>query len=720
MKIWKILFAVAALTGMVQAANAVDFPLPPELVPYADTTEVQAGFLPARYYTGVDPTGTTLSTTGLNNALADGILYGLVVLLDPGVYMVDDTIIGEQVYQSWGCADHLGHEVDPSTVFTNPEWSLKTMRRAPMLAGSPVGNRPKIVLADSSAGFGDKLNPKAVIHFFNNGPGYSGDPEWQGKADCGMSFVLRDIDIDIGRGNVGAIGVRFPSAQHSTLQDIKVDASAGGYAGFQAIVQTGASVNLEVVGGDYGVIFEKGGETLAGAVLTDQAEAAILVRGGAPTTVIGAQILKRSGPAVVQSYPWQNHALSMIESRITLLRGGEAFNNSDGSSLFLSDVYVRGADTLVRSASNTLSPASGNWSKIDQYAYSDPKSANGITAINWIDGATTTGVPDATVTSAQNAPNNFVVKNTWSLYPWYSFASNVKDFGAVGDGVADDTSAIQAAINSGGWVFLPRGDYKLSAPLVLGSDTVLFGPPGDRARLLGWQTTAFDYMVDAPVGSPVIADIRLLIPSGSRTLGAVRWVGDASSWACNVESALGWEYSNYSGEPRRILDMEGGGRWFSTFHNNVFWETATDHPDHRTLLVHNSAPVTFYGFNSEYAFSPIVEFSLAADARILGFKTEVSDSAVILGDSTNIQVLGIGGHCYNGVDASGSLVKCDGTQVDLVVLQGSNSNVALGNTTLYASSHQPLSMIKSNGVVDVPADKNAAIYQIGQFDGTAF
>jgi hypothetical protein len=150
------------------------------------------------------------------------------------------------------------------------------------------------------------------------------------------------------------------------------------------------------------------------------------------------------------------------------------------------------------------------------------------------------------------------------------------------------------------------------------------------------------------------------------------------------------------------------------------WAGATDHPDHRTLLVHNSAPVTFYGFNSEYAFSPLVEFSLAANARILGFKTEVSDSAVILSYSDNIQVLGIGGHCYNGVDASGNLVKCDGTQADVVVLQGSNSNVALGNTTLYASNHQPLSMIKSNGAVDVPSDKNAAVYQLGQFYGGAF
>jgi len=46
---------------------------------------------------------------------------------------------------------------------------------------------------------------------------------------------------------------------------------------------------------------------------------------------------------------------------------------------------------------------------------------------------------------------------------------SVKDFGAVGDGVADDTAAIQAAINAsyGHRLFLPRGLYKLTSPLVI-------------------------------------------------------------------------------------------------------------------------------------------------------------------------------------------------------------------------------------------------------------
>lgn len=53
---------------------------------------------------------------------------------------------------------------------------------------------------------------------------------------------------------------------------------------------------------------------------------------------------------------------------------------------------------------------------------------------------------------------------------------SVKDFGAVGDGVADDTAAIQAALNTGGFVYLPKGTYRTTATLDVTIDgTGLYG-----------------------------------------------------------------------------------------------------------------------------------------------------------------------------------------------------------------------------------------------------
>ncbi|MDP9904647.1 glycosyl hydrolase family 28-related protein [Arthrobacter bambusae] len=62
---------------------------------------------------------------------------------------------------------------------------------------------------------------------------------------------------------------------------------------------------------------------------------------------------------------------------------------------------------------------------------------------------------------------------------------NVKDYGAVGDGIADDTASVQAAINAGGISYFPPGTYKVSGlsavsgMQLLGAATVGLG----RSRL---------------------------------------------------------------------------------------------------------------------------------------------------------------------------------------------------------------------------------------------
>jgi len=54
---------------------------------------------------------------------------------------------------------------------------------------------------------------------------------------------------------------------------------------------------------------------------------------------------------------------------------------------------------------------------------------------------------------------------------------SVKDFGAVGDGVVDDTAAIQAAItaSAGKQVYIPAGTYKVSSTINVSSSTYIYG-----------------------------------------------------------------------------------------------------------------------------------------------------------------------------------------------------------------------------------------------------
>jgi hypothetical protein len=69
-----------------------------------------------------------------------------------------------------------------------------------------------------------------------------------------------------------------------------------------------------------------------------------------------------------------------------------------------------------------------------------------------------------------------------------SSQTSVTDFGAVGDGVADDTAAFQAALNSGGSFVVPSGTYLVGELDVnenfdligAGNDVVIKGKRGEH------------------------------------------------------------------------------------------------------------------------------------------------------------------------------------------------------------------------------------------------
>ena len=60
--------------------------------------------------------------------------------------------------------------------------------------------------------------------------------------------------------------------------------------------------------------------------------------------------------------------------------------------------------------------------------------------------------------------------------------ANVKSFGAVGDGIADDTAAIQAAIDASFGVYIPAGIYKCTATLSLRNGSRLVGEASGSDR----------------------------------------------------------------------------------------------------------------------------------------------------------------------------------------------------------------------------------------------
>jgi hypothetical protein len=111
---------------------------------------------------------------------------------------------------------------------------------------------------------------------------------------------------------------------------------------------------------------------------------------------------------------------------------------------------------------------------------------------------------------------------------------NVKAFGAVGNGVNDDTAEIQAAIDAcgaagGGTVYLPAGDYKISSTLFIGD--------GDETALS--TTNSIGFVGDGPGVSDV-----LTVPHYAST--ELQWYGAAAGTMLEVRGPItGIHLSNF-------------------------------------------------------------------------------------------------------------------------------------------------------------------------------
>lgn len=96
---------------------------------------------------------------------------------------------------------------------------------------------------------------------------------------------------------------------------------------------------------------------------------------------------------------------------------------------------------------------------------------DGVGALATLPG--TPGVPDLSLLTFSQAGVGAVLRTALAKM---REQVSVKDFGAIGDGVSDDTVSIQNAINSGAaLIFLPAGVYKISSALNVNSTAFLVG-----------------------------------------------------------------------------------------------------------------------------------------------------------------------------------------------------------------------------------------------------
>jgi len=378
----------------------------------------------------VEPSENRVLPNSFENRKQDGKLFGVfpidgptakIIYFPKGVYLVSDTIC----YSFDDLRNGLGAELN---------WCIRFQGE----------NEQECVikLKDQSKGFEYGMS-RPMISFIR-GP----------SSNIAMSNFMRDMTIDIGAGNPGAIGVEFMGNNCAGMRNVTIrttDPQARGQAGL-SMSRKGISgcvfKQVTIEGFDEAISMS----SLRAYVVFDhlrlihQARRGLVVKGDGVVCIRGLRSTSRF-PAL--SLAASDAHVVLIEAE---LDGGMA--DAPAVELQTGHLFLRGIQTQgYRCALGRV--YSEGWgtdplisgSAVDEYV-SDP-----ISTLNKQESQCSLNLP---ITEAP-VPDWDLDFDNWT-HPGV--------FGAVGDGVTDDTAAIQSTMDSGKPViYFQPGHYRINAPI---------------------------------------------------------------------------------------------------------------------------------------------------------------------------------------------------------------------------------------------------------------
>ncbi len=588
----------------------------------------------------------------------------LVALLPAGEYLVSDTL---------SCTQSL---------IRRSSMKLLNDSEGPcQMQGSRLGDaRPRLVLAAGSPGFSNPAKPKPVVNFWARS--YYGNPE-EHQPNISYNQMFVNIDIEIRPGNSGAIGISHRGAQGSGVQESTIDATHG-FAGLDGGSGSGGShADITVIGGQYG-LYLRGSQpaaTITGITLSGQSKSGILYGGRQTLSAVGVSITvpdDATGPAIsVQGHSAQLGQVSLVDSVIRFERSSDRnLVIRTDSSVYLKNVYVKNAGTIVETIDG--GHVDGNvygWALIDEYAkgidpppYRTSVGTFQYEAPLYLDGVRRSEPLVDRGSDGAAPPADIQSRHLWSRNGpgWESpNAANVRlaPYFAEGDGTVDDTAAIQRAIDENQIVFLPKGYFRISRPLVLHSDTRLIGAGSTLTNLIpDPRAAAFSNASNPqplvttdndPRASTELAFLQLRAQVDAPGVYALNWRAgrDSIFRAVNINRLSEYGHAWVPGKdksPARTdfplvrITGNGGGKWYN------FNQGQADYmaPGYRHILIEGtSQELSFYQFNPEHAQGEAnAEVRNAANVNFYGVKCESNYPVLWIRDSDNINLYGYGGN----------------------------------------------------------------------------
>lgn len=391
--------------------------------------------------------------------------------------------------------------------------------------------RPVFILGKNTPGYQDQ--PNWMFWFTSGIVNRGGQPS---DANAGTFYSgFSNIDILIEEGNPGAVGLRTHYAQHGVLSHCTINAGSG-YAG---LTDVGNEMeDVEFIGGKYGIATGRPSPSwpmlIADCSFKGQTEAAISSRDAALT------ILSSSFADAPYGIVCENESEHLYVEDCSFDNISEVAILHNREILSTNQINVRNAS--FRNVIIPISRTTGHGSE-----RSVSKSFSGIYKLDihfgFSSGSMGQGVSHSSGQSSGTLTEFKVAGNSIPSLPDMSQWVSVTDFGAVGDGVADDTEALRKAIESSDNLYFPEGWYRVSETVKMKPQTKMIGlHPYSTQIILENGTSAFSgfggpvaVVESSEGGNNILTGIGISTGTLNYRAVACKWMAGAESYLNDVK-----------------------------------------------------------------------------------------------------------------------------------------------------------------------------------------
>lgn len=512
--------------------------------------------------------------------------------------------------------------------------------------------RPVFELGANTPGYTDKAQEKYLVFFSGSRPGTRPGglpPTATPSATPAVSSTPRDagagtfysamsnVDIEIGEGNAGAVGVRGRYAQHSFLAHMDFHVGSG----LAGVHDTGNVMeDVRFYGGDYGIwtqtpspswqftAVDASFEGQRIAAIRERAAGLTLIRPhfkNVPSAVAiestfhdelwikNATMENISGPAVIISN--EKNSLTQINMENIVCDGVPLFAKYDESGRIVAGPAAR---YEVKTFSYGLSYSNlGVTPETRQIFETSPLGSR----------------PPPFATDLPDLP----ARDKWV---------NIRTLGAKGDGVTDDTEVFRRAIADHRAIYIPSGYYVITDTLNLKPETALIGLHPNRTQLIvPDRTPAFQGiggpkpLIEAPKGGTnILFGIGLYTNGINPRALAVKWMAGAASMMNDVRFLGGHgtgkpdgtrenPYNNaHTADPdlNRRWDNQYASLWVTEGGGGTFFDiwTPSTFAQSGMLISNTSTEGRIYSMSSEHHVRYEIQLNGVSNWQIYALQTE--------------------------------------------------------------------------------------------------